>query len=132
MLEKIGLAVVNNDDELTFTLARPLIIYTVIVAKKEGGDVIWHVTPAAMERGNIRWSRTQLTPLAESTYDLIADVQKAADDAPLIEKPIRTITYGRLPPDYKQRTPAPRLNLGISYNVIVIGKEGHATATFAL
>jgi hypothetical protein len=130
MLAQIEMTIRTGSGFPAFTFAQPVTLYTFIIAAKNDGEVMWEVSPASMQPFRAARARFKAIPLADADSEFFERVHNAANAARASDLPLRAITYGEIPEGYRQRQDAMQLQGGATYNVIMIAKEGHATATF--
>lgn len=129
MFDRLNLELSHEDGVPRFTFAHPVTIYMFIVVEKDVGKV-WEFSPTEMQPSKVARAQFTHIPLADVHPETIKQLGELANREGGFDKPVATIKYGVVPAGYREDVSPQRLKHGSSYNVMMIGKEGHASATF--
>jgi hypothetical protein len=124
-------------DTIVFRFAPPLSIITMVVANA-ADETLWQFIAEEFEAVETSEGSFQAWPIDEAPPEMFAilnEMQERADRE-LAERgprkpPLAAVTYGAVPPNYREERVASRLSAG-EYNVVVFGEQGQGSATFTI
>ena len=129
---KVSVAV---GEAITFQFDPPLSIETLLVANA-AEEELWDIIAEEYEEVEVTGGSFQAWPVDQAPPEVVAMLAQVQErlERELKEQgprrlPIGSVTYGRLPPGFRERRPARSLEPG-EYNVLVFAEQGHGACRF--
>jgi hypothetical protein len=136
MFREVNISV-STSGEIVFHFERPLSIEMLLVANA-AEETLWDIIAGEYEEVPVTDGLFQSWPLDQAPPEIVAmfaQVQERLsheleENGPR-HSPVASVTYGALPPGYRERTPAQRLIPG-EYNVLIFAEQGQGACRFTV
>jgi len=129
---KVSVAV---GEEIVFQFDPPLSIETLLVANA-AEEELWNIFAGEYEEVPVTGGSFQTWPIDQAPPEILAmlaqvqqRLERDLEEHGPRRSPVDSLTYGRLPSGYSERSPARRLEPG-EYNVLVFAEQGHGACRF--